>query len=395
MDRPIPLAEGIYWVGVNDRETDVFESIWPLPRGVSYNAYLIVDEKVALIDTVKGAYFDTFLERVKSVLGGRSVDYLITNHMEPDHSGAMRMLRDVFPDVRLVGNKKTLDFIRGYYGFEDNTQEVGEGDTLDLGRAKLSFSLIPMVHWPETMVTYDATTRTLFAGDAFGSFGALESGLFDDEVDLEALEYEMLRYYSNIVGKYGAMVQRALKKLGGLDIATIGPTHGPVWRRDLQWVIERYDRWSRQETEPGLVVAYASMYGNTKKMAEAVAAGAGEAGLKAVRVHDVARTDASYILADAWRYRAVALASPTYNATLFPPMANLLRILKNKNMQNRLLGVLGCHTWASAAAKALKTLADESGWELVEPVIDARCSPTEADLAACRELGAKLAAAQV
>ncbi|MGE4490132.1 MAG: FprA family A-type flavoprotein, partial [Kiritimatiellales bacterium] len=277
MDTYIPLTDDIFWVGANDRYTTLFEGLWPLPQGVCYNSYVILDEKTALMDTVKAQSEQDFLSKIRGLLkDGRKLDYLVVNHMEPDHSGAITALRSVWPDLVIVGNAKTAKFLESFYGITERVQVINDGDTLSLGKHTLQFYLIPMVHWPETMVTHDTHTSILFSADAFGGFGALTGGIFDDELDLDYFEDEILRYFSNIVGKYCAMVQNAIKKLGGLDIRMIAPTHGPVWRKHPEHIIEKYDRWSRHEAEEGVALIYGSMYGNTEKMMEAVARGLSE-----------------------------------------------------------------------------------------------------------------------
>lgn len=387
MDSAIAISEGTYWVGVNDRETDLFESIWPLPRGVSYNSYLITGDTPVLIDTVKRTVFDTYITKLKGLLGGRDIEVLVINHLEPDHSGSIKMLLDVFPGIQLVGNKKTLEFLRHLYGITENFQVVDDGDTLDLSDRTLRFFLTPMVHWPETMMTYDEKAKTLFSGDAFGGFGALDGGVFDDEVDVADFEDEILRYFSNIVGKYSRLVQRALTKLGGLDIRVIAATHGPVWRSNPGHIIGLYDRWSRHEAEQGIVIAYASMYGNSSKMMEAVARGISDEGFPTVRVHDVSRTHISYIIRDVWRFKGLVLGTPTYDVKPFPPMAYLVQFLKGKMLTNRLLGVFGTYGWSGGGVKGLVEFANSSKFELVEPVVEARFSPKADHIGRCHELG--------
>ena len=278
MECGIPLVENVYWVGVNDRRTALFEAIWPIPRGVSYNSYLIRDEKVVLIDAVKDLSVGKYLQKLRHLTGpDRRIDYLVINHLEPDHSGAVPILKQIFPQMQVVGNKKTAEFLESLYGIRD-IHVVQDGDELKLGKRTLQFHLTPMVHWPETMMTYEASAGILFSGDAFGGFGTLDGGIFDDEVDIHYFEDEILRYFSNIVGKYAPMVQKAIKKLGALEIKIVASTHGPIWRSDPGRIIGLYDRWSRYEAEPGVVLAFASMYGNTEKMVEAVARGLAEGG---------------------------------------------------------------------------------------------------------------------
>ena len=392
MEKPIPIAKDVYWIGVNDLETHLFEAIWPLPRGVCYNSYLIDDEKVALVDTVKRAFFPQFLEKIKEVLKkGRSVDYLIVNHMEPDHSGAMRVLRDVFPKMKIVGNKKTVDFAKGFYGDDAAFHVVEDGDTLKLGKRTLKFFLTPMVHWPETMVTYEVNDKILFSGDAFGGFGTLNGGIFDDEVDLNYFELEILRYYSNIVAKYSPMVQKALTRLKDLDIKLIAATHGPIFRKDLTYIVNLYDRWSRQETEKGAVIVYASMYGNTQVMAESIARSMAQEGIEKIMLHNISKSHLSFILTDIWKFKGIVLGSCTYNTKLFPLMDMLVRTLDNDKLTGRVLGIFGSYSWSGGAVKALMEYASQCPNHHVEPVIEAKYAPTKEDRQKCELLGKNMA----
>ncbi|MFP3936788.1 MAG: FprA family A-type flavoprotein [Phycisphaerae bacterium] len=394
MTLSVPVTDDIHWVGVNDYETHLFEAVWPLPRGVSYNSYLIDDEKVALSDGVKDAFAAEQLERIRGIIGDRPIDYLIVNHMEPDHSGTVRMLREVYPDIQIVGNQKTAGFLEQFYGITDGVKTIADGDELDLGKHKLQFFLTPMVHWPETMVTFDKTDGVLFSADAFGGFAALDDGIFDDEVDLAYYEDEILRYFSNIVGKYAKPVIKAIDKLQSLDIRVVAPTHGPVWRSNPGEIVKKYAYWSRQETEPGVVLAFGSMYGSTGKMAEAVGRALADAGVGNVRVHNVSRTHPSYIIRDTWRYSGLIIGAPTYNTGLFPPMDSLLRDLEILKMSGRHIGVFGSYGWSGGGVKQMRQFAEEGGqWDLIEPVVEANCTPNEDDLARCGELGRKMAEA--
>jgi len=390
MKTAVKINDSIHWIGVNDRSTDIFEGIWPLPKGVSYNSYIINDDKVAIIDTVRHNKFENFLEKIRCVIGQKKIDYLIINHMEPDHSGSVRLLLHEYPELKIIGNKKTADFLEKFYGIKDNVKIIADGDTLDLGKNKLKFYLTPMVHWPETMMTYESTRKILFSGDAFGGFGALTGGIFDDEVDIAYFEDEILRYFSNIVGKYCVTVQKAIQKLAGLDIKMIASTHGPVWRRNPASIVERYDRWSRHVAENGVVIVYASMYGNTERMMEAVARGLSGKDISRIRIHDVSRTHISYLIRDAWRFKALILGSPTYDTRLFPLMDHFIRILEYKKLSNRMLGLFGTYGWSGGGVKTLVEWAKGIGWELVEPVIEAHCSPTDVDLNKCFELGQRI-----
>ena len=389
------LKTDVHYVGVNDRQKHRFEGLWPLPGGVSYNSYLVIDEKTALIDTVDARFFEVFLQKVQSVLGQRPLDYLIVNHMEPDHSGSIGLLRRYYPQMRVVGNRKTLDLLSGYYGTEGTELLcVTDGGTLSLGRRQLSFHLIPMVHWPETMVTYDAADGILFSGDAFGCFGALNGGVIDRMTDVSRYWDEMTRYYACIVGKYGVPVQRALKKLSALDLRMICSTHGPVWTEHIADVVSAYDRMSRYEGCAGVTVAYASMYGHTEQMAETVAEALAAGGVRHVAVHDVSRSHLSYVLADVFRYRGLVLGAPTYNNGLYPPMQALVEALAGREVKNRLLGCFGSFSWAGKAAGLLERFASEqTGCRLVTPVVEMKQGFGPDDREACRELGRLMAAA--
>ena len=308
------ITENIYYVGVNDRNKTLFEGLWPLPNGVSYNSYLVVDEKVALIDTVEVDFFMPFLENIREVLGDRPIDYVVVNHMEPDHSGSLALLRQFFPGIEIVGNKKTFDMLGGFYHLTEGLKEVKNGDVLSLGAQSLSFVLTPMVHWPETMMTLLGSV--LFSGDAFGCFGALNGAIVDEQMNCDDFWAEMERYYSNIVGKYGTPVQMALKKLAGVQVDYICATHGPVWHKHVGKVIGIYDRLSKYEAEPGLVICYGTMYGNTERAAEVIATAAAEAGVKNIVMHNVSKTHHSYIIRDVFRYRGLIVGAPTYNTGL-------------------------------------------------------------------------------
>lgn len=365
------ITKDVHYVGVNDRRTTQFEGLWPLPYGVSYNSYLVVGtEKVALIDTVEVCYCEAYLKKIRAVLGDRKIDYLVINHMEPDHSGSLPFILSHYPDITFVGNKKTFEMIDGFYGTGGNRHVVAEGDTLDLGGHTLSFYLIPMVHWPETMVTYDATTSTLFAGDAFGCFGALNGGCVDKDINTDIYWDEMRRYYSNIVGKYGAPVQRALKKLGGLELKHICSTHGPVWVENVPRVIDIYDRLSRYEAEEGVVVAYGTMYGNTEAVAEVIAEELCKQGIKNVVLHDVSRTHHSFIISDIFKYKGLIVGSCTYNTQLFPEMEALLSKIAARDMKDRYIGYFGSYTWASAAYKKLGEYVNTLNFEVIGDAIE-------------------------
>lgn len=391
MQNGIPIVDGVYWVGTNDRKTSLFEAIWPIPRGVSYNSYLLMDEKTVLVDTIKDLSVNEYLTRLRGLLGpNRLIDYLAINHMEPDHSGAVPMLRRIFPNMIIVGSRKTAEFLKDLYGIKENVRIVNDGDELSLGRRTLRFFMTPMVHWPETMMTYEAADGILFSGDAFGGFGALDGGLFDDQVDVPFFEDEILRYFSNIVGKYSPMVQKAIVRLAGLDVKVIAATHGPIWRSRPDYIIDLYNRWSRYEADPGVVLVFGSMYGNTQVLAEAVAKGLSDAGLKSVRMHNVSTSHVSYIIRDIWRYRGLILGSPTYDAGVFPPMDALLRLLSAKRIAKRIAGVFGSHGWAGGAVPAMTGFVGENKLDLIEPTVDVRFSATHEQIEQCRELGRRM-----
>ncbi len=385
------LKRNIHYVGVNDRRTALFESLWPIPYGVSYNSYLIDDEKVALVDTVEVGHFDLFLKKIRNVIGERPIDYLIINHMEPDHSGSIKLIKQFYPDIVLVGNKQTFAMVDGYYGTEGNRRTVGDGDTLSLGSHTLAFSLIPMVHWPETMVTYDVEEKVLFSGDAFGCFGALNGGVVDAGMNTDIYWSEMVRYYSNIVGKYGAPVQKALKKLGGLDIEMICSTHGPVWTVEIPRVIDIYDRLSRYEAEDGVVIAYGSMYGNTEELAESIAAELSRQGVRNIVMHDVSRSHHSYIIADVFRYRGLIVGCPTYNGNMFPEMEALLNKLAAREIKNRLLGHFGSFTWAGMAVKKIAEHNEKLKFEAVGTPVEMKHAIKENVRVQARELACAMA----
>lgn len=385
------LTDNIYYIGVNDRTTALFEGLWPLPAGVSYNSYLIDDEKTAVIDCVGPEFFEEHLANMRSVLGNRTVDYIVVNHMEPDHSGALALFRQFYPQARIVGNKKTISMLEGYYGIDGaDCIAVADGTTLELGRHTLSFHLVPMVHWPETMVTYDSTSGTVFSGDAFGCFGALNGTVLDTETDIEPYFPEMRRYYSNIVGKYATPVQNALKKLATINIKMICPTHGPVWTEAAGRVIAEYDRMSRYEAAEGAVVVYASMYGNTRQMAEEVARGLSEAGIRKIVVHDAARTPLSFILSDIFTYKGLAIGATTYNGDINPAVKAVLEAVKLREVKHRAMAAFGSFTWAGKAAKTISDFADNMGYTQPAPAVEMKQGFNPAAAKSCHTLGKAL-----
>lgn len=385
------IAEKVYYVGVNDREKTLFENMWPLPYGVSYNSYLIVDDKTVLVDTVDVCYSDAFLKKIADALNGRQLDYLIINHMEPDHAGSIRLLRQEYPNVQIVGNKQTFGMLDGYHGITTGLYEVKEGDELDLGKHKLFFYMAPMVHWPEVMVTYDATDKILFSADAFGTYGALNGGVIDTEMNVDHYWDEMIRYYSNIVGKYGNPVQKALKKLSTLQIDTICSTHGPMWREYAAKAIEIYDKLSRYEGEDGVTLVYGSMYGNTAQMAEIIASSLSAHGVRNIAMHNVSRSPASYILRDIFKYNGVIIGSPTYSNQLFPEVESLVSKIEMREVKDRIFGYFGSFTWAGAAVKRLAAFDEKMKWETVGAPVEQKQGLKATTYDECWELGRAMA----
>ena len=354
------ITEDMYWIGASDRRLELFENVYPIPKGVSYNSYVILDEKTVLLDTVDHSVCSQFLENLEHVLDGRTLDYIIVNHMEPDHCASLAEVVIRYPEVKFVGNAKTFTMMKQFFDFDVDNRAVviKEGDTISTGKHTLAFAMIPMVHWPEVMVTYDAYDKVLYSADAFGTFGALNGNIFADELNFEAewLE-EARRYLTNIVGKYGAQVQSALKKAAALDIEMICPLHGPVWRENLGWFIDKYQKWSTYTPEDhAVLIVYASIYGNTESAVNVLAGKISDAGEKNIAMYDVSKTDPSYILAEAFRCDRIVFACPTYNAGLFPKMETLLSELKAHNFQNRKVAVIENGTWAISAGKQMKEI---------------------------------------
>ena len=354
------IASNVYWVGGNDNRIERFENMFPLPHGVAYNAYIILDEKTVLLDTVDQAIREQFLENVAHVLNGRPLDYLVINHMEPDHCGNIEAIVKMYPQVTIIGNKKTFEFFNQYYTLDISKQTlvVKEGDTLSLGQHTLKFHMAPMVHWPEVMFTLEVTKGILFSADVFGSFGIHPGTLFADEVDYDRVFLdETRRYYANIVGRYGTQVKNALSRLPLDTVKLLCPLHGPIWRKDIDYIVQKHLLWSSYEAEKqGVVLVYASMYGNTENAVFALANKLAERGVTDMRIYDVSRTDGSYIIADLWKYSHFVLASPTYNMHVYLPIEALLRELAVLNFQKRSATLMGNHTWSSAAIKLMTGL---------------------------------------
>ena len=352
------MTDDLYWVGGSDRRLALFENVYPIPNGVSYNAYLLMDEKTVLLDTVDRSIADLFFENVAHVLGGRPLDYVIVNHMEPDHCAVLQDLVLRYPEVKIVCNAKTVTMIRNFFTFDIDSRAVivKEMDTLTTGRHTFAFVMAPMVHWPEAMVSYDATTKTLFSADAFGTFSALNGNLYADEVNFKT-EYlaDARRYYTNIVGKYGTQVQALLKKAATIEIETICPLHGPVWRKDIAWFLDKYVHWATyQPEEEAVVIAYASVYGNTENAANILAGMLADRGVRNVKVYDVSATHPSYVVSECFRASHLVFLSTTYNAGMFVNMENLVHDIVNHNLQNRTIALVENGSWAPTAGGLMR-----------------------------------------
>ena len=352
------ITDTIKYVGVNDHQVDLFEGQYKVPNGMSYNSYVILDEKVAVMDTVDANFTHEWLDNIQQVLGDRKPDYLIVQHMEPDHAANIANFMKVYPDTTVVSNKKAFAMMQNFFDLDLEGHQiiVDNGGTLSLGKHDLTFVFAPMVHWPEVMVTYDSTDKVLFSADGFGSFGALNGNVFADEVDFDRdwLD-DARRYYTNIVGKYGASVQTLLKKAAGLEIAVICPLHGPIWRENLSYILEKYQKWSTYEAEDqAVVIMYASMYGNTASAADALAGALAVRGVKKIAVYDVSNAHVSELISEIFRASHLVFAAPTYNAGIYPVMENLLSDMKALAVQKKTVAVMENGTWAPTAAKQVK-----------------------------------------
>jgi len=355
------VTDDLYWVGGNDHRLALFENVHPIPYGVSYNSYLLLDEKTVLFDTVDWSVCREMIQNVESILNGRTLDYLVINHMEPDHGGCIEEIILRYPDVKIISTEKAFLIMRQFgFHIDGHEDEVTEGDMRSFGEHQVTFVAAPMVHWPEAMVTFDVTNGVLFSADAFGSFIALDGKLFNDEVNFGRNWIdEARRYYTNIVGKYGSFVQALLKKAGTIDIKMICPLHGPVWRSDFGYLLDKYDKWSRYEPEEkGVLIVYASMYGNTEYAAQALASRLCDKGMSNVFVYDVSNTHVSYLISETFRLSHVVLASVTYNLGIYPPMHNYLMDMKKLNVQNRTFAVMENGSWAPKSGTLMSEFLD-------------------------------------
>ena len=385
------IIKNLYYVGVNDNTKQLFENLWPLPYGVSYNAYLIKDKSNVLIDTVEYPFNQEFFTQIGEVIGDEKIDYVVVNHMEPDHSSSLLQLIEKYPDIKIVGNKKTIDMLNGFYGITNNIYEVKDGDKIEIGERTLSFHLTPMVHWPETMMTYVEGEGILFSGDAFGAFGSLRNGIMDVDADMILVTDEMYRYYSNIVGKYGGPVEKAIEKLSSLPINYICSTHGPVWHEKIGYVVENYLKMARYESEEGVVIAYGTMYGHTAEVAKNIYDALIEEGVKNVVLHNLSEVDASFVLRDVFKYNTIILGSPTYNSELFPKVADLTVKLEGRMIKNKTFACFGSYSWAGQAVKRLTAFAERMQWNMVEPKIEIKQAGLNVDVKALsRELAVNI-----
>jgi anaerobic nitric oxide reductase flavorubredoxin len=390
----ISIKPDIYWIGVNDRITDLFEGLWPIAKeGVSYNSYLINDEKKAVIDLIKSFKGDEYFAQLDEIIDVSKIDYVIINHMEPDHSGLLRTLRRVSPNVTFIGTAKTKKMLEDFYAIKDNIEVVGDGDTLSLGKHTLQFVMTPFLHWPETMMTYETSSQILFSCDAFGGYGAIRGAIFDrDCKNLDFYEQEALRYFVNIVANYSTRVLSAIEKLADLPVDVIAPSHGLIWREKTSRIVDLYKRWAEyatKEAEPGITLVYGSMYGNTDIVMNAVAQGISKAGVP-VEIFDAARTHVSYILPSLWTKRGVIIGAPTYEVSLFPPMADVLDMAVRKRIKNKKAAYFGSYGWSGGALKEMQKIIDPLKWDLVD-TFEFLGAPKDKDVKKAEEFGARFA----
>ena len=393
----IMVKPGIFWIGVNDRTTDLFEGVWPIAQGgVSYNSYLVVDEKKALVDLANTAHAGNLLAQIADVTDPKTLDYVIINHMEPDHTGAIQLLLQVAPQVTFVLSTKAAAMLKAFYEIPDECiHVVAEGQTLSLGATTLRFHMIPFVHWPETMVTYAVEQKVAFTCDAFGGFGALRGAIFDEDYpDMTFYHDEALRYFANIVAKYSTPVLRAIDKLAALPCDVIAPSHGLLWRKEPARIVALYRTWAEYAATggvPGVTLIYGSMYGNTEEMMNAVAAGVGKVGLP-LGIFDAARTHASYILAHLWPHTGALIGAPTYEAGIFPPVGQVLGLIAEKRVMKKKVGRFGSYTWSGGAQKAAEKILAPLKWQWLES-LEFHGAPTTEDLRRGEEYGRRFAEA--
>lgn len=392
------IAENLYWIGTSDRRLALFENVYPIPTGVAYNSYLMIDEKTVLFDTVDKCMSHQFFDNLDAALAGRKLDYVIINHMEPDHSATLPDLLLRYPDVKIVGNVKTFVFMKQFFqkSFEANQITVNDGDTLNVGKHTLKFIFAPMVHWPEVMVTYDETDGILFSADAFGGFGALNGNIFADEVDFNEADWEnMRRYYTNIVGKYGMSVMSLLNKASALKINLICPLHGKIWRKDINLLIDKYTKWATYEPEEkGVTIAYSSIYGNTENAAEILAGMLAEKGIRNIQMFDVSVTHPSYIVSSCFRFSHIVLAANTYNAGMFLNMETFIHDLAAHSLKNRSVSIIENGSWAPMSGKKIKEILDTmKDMKIIGEPFAITSSTKDAEYEKIKQLASEIAAA--
>jgi anaerobic nitric oxide reductase flavorubredoxin len=392
----ILLKPEMYWIGVNDRITDLFEGLWPISNeGISYNSFLINDEKKAIIDLTKSFKGDEYFAQIDEIADISKIDYVIINHMEPDHSGLIRTLRRIAPDVTLVGSPKTKKMLEDFFSIKENVQAVNDGDTLSLGKHALRFLMTPFLHWPETMMTYEMTHHILFSCDAFGGYGAIKGAIFDDECKYpDFYEKEALRYYVNIIANYSPRVLSAIEKLAEIPVKVIAPSHGLIWRKNVSRIVDLYKKWADYASgpaEPGVTLIYGSMYGNTEVVMNAVAQGISQCGVP-VEIFDTARTHASYILPSLWTKRGVIVGAPTYEVSLFPPMTEILNMAVRKHIKNKLAAYFGSYGWSGGALNEMQKIIEPLKWNLLD-TFEFIGAPTSEEMKKAEEFGIRFAEA--
>ncbi len=390
----VEIKKNIYWIGVNDRTTDLFEGIWPISEeGVSYNSYLIVDKKKVLVDLSKALKTDEFISQVQDRVPIEDLDYIVMNHLEPDHSGVIKTIRKINPKATILGTPKMKEMLANFYGVTENFQVVEDGEELDLGSRKLRFFHTPFVHWPETMMTYDEQEKILFSCDGFGGYGALQGTIFDDECkNLPFYEKESLRYYVNIVAKFSKPTLNAIGKLGGIEVSIIAPSHGLIWRKNPGRIIELYKKWAEYASgasEPGITLIYGSMYGNTERVMDVVAQGINKTGVP-LQIFDTARTHVSYILPSLWANRGVMIGAPTYEGALFPPVLDVLNHAAIKRIINKKAAMFGSFGWSGGALRNIKQVIEPMKWELTDS-LEFNGSPTKEDIEKAEAFGERFA----
>jgi anaerobic nitric oxide reductase flavorubredoxin len=390
----VQIKPDILWIGVNDKITDLFEGLWPIAKeGVSYNSYLINDEKKAVIDLMKSFKGDEYFAQIDEITDVSKIDYVIINHMEPDHSGLLRTLRRISPDVTLIGTAKTKKMLDDFFSIRTNVEVVSDGDTLSLGKRTLKFFVTPFLHWPETMMTYEPSDRILFSCDAFGGYGAIQSAIFDDKCEnLDFYEKEALRYYVNIVANYSARVLSAIEKLADIPVDVIAPSHGLIWRKNTSRIVQLYKKWAEYasgKSEPGITLVSGSMYGNTDVVMNAVAQGISRAGVS-VEIFDAARTHVSYILPSLWTKMGVMIGAPTYEVALFPPMADVLNMAVRKRIVNKKSAYFGSYGWSGGALKEMRKIIEPLKWDLAD-TFEFLGAPSDDDIKKAEEFGSRFA----